>query len=258
MRDWCLSELTLKLVRERKFEVAVLPIGSCEVHGLHLPYGSDTIEVTAISEQVCAKASERGAKVILLPTIPYGVNFNLLAFPMTIHVQQETLNALVSDIVASLERHGIFKLVLMNGHGGNEFRGGMRDLYGKTKVWVFLVEWWKVGKEEMTKIFDEVGEHAGEMETSVCLAIVPHLVRLEDADEGETRPFRFEALEEGWVWTPRPWERLTRNSGCGDPRKATIEKGQRYLNLVIDRIADFLVALSDAPIDEWFPFLPPK
>ncbi|MCS3919552.1 creatininase family protein [Fervidibacter sacchari] len=259
MRLWCLSEVTLKRVREMGVpEVAVLPIGACEPHGLHLPYGADTYESVAIAERACAIAFERGAKVMLLPPIPYGVDSNLLSFPMTIHVRQETLNQIVRDIVFSLERHGVYKLVLLNGHGGNNFVGGLRDLYGQTKVWIFLVNWWQVGSDKLQEIFDEVGDHAGEMETSVCLAVVPNLVRLEDADEGEVRPFRMEALTKGWAWTTRPWERLTKNSGHGNPRKATAEKGERYLNLVAERIANFLVELARTPIDEWFPFEPPK
>jgi creatinine amidohydrolase len=259
VRTWCLSEVTLKRVRETGVpEVAVLPIGACEPHGLHLPYGADTYEAVAIAERACAIAHERGARVMLLPAIPYGVNSNLLSFPMTIHVQQETLNRIVRDVVFSLERHGVYKLVLLNGHGGNDFVGGLRDLYGQTKVWIFLVNWWQVGSDKLREIFEEVGDHSGEMETSVCMAIVPNLVHLEDADEGAVRPFRMEALAKGWAWTTRPWERLTKNSGHGDPRKATAEKGERYLNLVAERIANFLVELAKTPIDEWFPFEPPK
>lgn len=239
-------------------KVAVLPIGACEPHGLHLPYGADTYEAVAIAERACALAHERGAKVLLLPAIPYGVDSNLLSFPMTIHVKQENLNAIVRDIVFSLEKHGVYKLVLLNGHGGNDFIGGLRDLYGQTKVWVFLVNWWQVGSDKLGEIFEEVGDHAGEMETSVCMAIVPHLVHLENADDGAVRPFRFEATLKGWAWTTRPWERLTKNSGHGDPRKATAEKGERYLDLVANRVARFLLELSQTPIDEWFPFEPPK
>jgi len=258
MRPWCLSEVTLKQVREIGVpEVAVLPIGACEPHGLHLPYGTDTYEAMAVAERACALAYERGAKVMLLPPIPYGVDANLLSFPMTIHVQQATLNQIVRDIVFSLERHGVDKLVLLNGHGGNEFVGGLRDLYGQTKVWVFLVNWWQVGHDRWGEIFETVGDHAGEMETSVCLAVIPHLVRLEDADEGAVRPFRIDALEKGWAWTTRPWERLTKNSGHGDPRCATAEKGERYLRLVVERIADFLLELAKSPLDEWFPFQAP-
>jgi creatinine amidohydrolase len=175
---------------------------------------------------------------------------------LTIHVRQETLNALVRDIIASLERHGIRKLVLINGHGGNEFKGGLRDLYGQTSVWVFLVDWWKVAADERRRLFEHTGEHADEVETSVCLAIIPHLVRMDDADDGAVRPFRFEALREGWAWTTRPWERLTKNSGYGDPRRATAEKGRRYLDAITDRLADFLVALAHSPIDDSFPFIP--
>lgn len=259
MRKWCLSELNLKQISEQGApEVAVLPIGACEPHGLHLPYGVDNYQVVTIAEKACALAYERGAKVILLPAIPYGVDSNLLSFPMTIHVRQETLNMVVRDIALSLEKHGVYKLVLLNGHGGNNFIGLLRDLYGQTKVWIFLINWWQVGSDKLREIFEEVGEHADEVETSLCLAIIPHLVHLENADDGSVRPFRFEALTKGWAWTTRPWDRLTRNSGYGDPRKANAKKGECYLKILTERIADFLLALSQSPIDQWFPFESPK
>ncbi|MCS7224181.1 MAG: creatininase family protein [Armatimonadetes bacterium] len=253
-RPWVLSELTLEDVRSQTIEVAVFPVGACEPHGLHLPYGTDTYEVVAIAEEACHKAYERGASVVCLPPFPYGVNANLLSFPMTIHIQQKTLNLIVQDIVASLERHGIEKMVILNGHGGNEFRGGLRDLFGKTNVWLFLVEWWKVSNDEIKKLVDEPGEHAGEMETSLCLRIVPDLVRMDRADPGKVRRFRFEALEKGWAWTARPWERLTTHSGVGDPRKASEDKGERLIQIITDEISEFLVALAKTPVDETFPF----
>ncbi len=253
-RPWLLAEVSLADLRETKVEVAVLPMGACEPHGLHLPYGTDTYEVMAIGEEACRKAYEKGARVILLPPIPYGVDANLLSFPMTIHIQQKNLNALVTDIVSSLEAHSVRKLVILNGHGGNEFRGGLRDLYGRTSLWVFLVEWWRIENERLKDLIEESGEHAGEVETSLCLKIVPELVTLERADAQRVREFRFQGLRDGWIWTTRPWERLTTASGYGDPRKATKEKGEAILQLISDEIANFLLALSQSDLDETFPF----
>jgi len=92
------------------------------------------------------------------------------------------------------------------------------------------------------------------METSCCLHLIPHLVHLEQADEGKVRSSRFEALEKGWVWTTRPFDRLTANCGVGDPKAATAEKGRAFLEAMADRLARFLVDLSKEPIDEYFPF----
>lgn len=254
IRRWRLQEITYKHVREHNYEVVVLPIGSTEPHGLHLPYGSDAFHSGLIADRVCEQADRLGAKVLLLPTIPYGVDSNLMAFPLTIHVRQSTLNTIIGDIVRAIERHGIRKLVLFNGHGGNEFKSLLRDLYGETGVFVTLVDWWKVAADRLDEVFETVGDHADEMETSVDLALFGDLVHMEDADDGAVRPTRFEAINRGWVSITRPWHLLTRHTGHGDPRKASREKGERYIRVVVERLAQFIVELSNAAVDEVFPY----
>lgn len=254
MQSVLLSEKTLYMVKREKYEVAVLPIGSCEQHGMHLPYGTDSLEAELMARRVCERAAELGAKVILLPTIPYGVNSNMLSFPMTIHVQPSTLNAFVTDIICSLEHHGIRKIVLFNGHGGNEFKPLLRELYGRISAFVCIVEWWKVASDIYPQLFSEPGEHSGAVETSVSLALFPHLIHMEWADEGKFRSSRFEAINKGWVDIVRPWERLTISGGQGNPADATPEKGERIIRTVVERIASFLAELSASPIDELFPY----
>ena len=74
------------------------------------------------------------------------------------------------------------------------------------------------------------------------------------ADEGRAAPMRLEALREGWISITRPWHLLTTNAGSGNPHAATAEKGQRMMELLIERLATFLVELSAATLDERFPF----
>lgn len=254
VRPWRLQEITYKHVRERRYEVAVLPIGSTEPHGLHLPYGSDAFHSGMMADRVCERAYGLGAKVILLPTIPYGVNSNLMGFPLTMHVRQSTLNTMIRDIVRSVERQGIRKFLLLNGHGGNEFKPLLRDLYGETGVFIALVDWWKVAADMQEQVFEAIGDHADEMETSVDLALFGDLVHMEDADDGAVRATRFEAINRGWVSITRPWHLLTRDSGHGDPRKASREKGEQYLSVVVERLAPFIVELSNAVMDAPFPY----
>jgi creatinine amidohydrolase len=251
-----LKDMTLHEVRERKFEVAVLPIGSCEQHAMHLPYGADSFEAEMIAKLVCERATQLGASVLLLPTIPYGVNSNMLSFPMTIHIKPSTLNAFVADIVASLEHHGIKKIVLFNGHGGNDFKPLLRELYGKVDAFICIVEWWKVASDLYSQLFKQPGEHAGAVETSVCLALFPQFVHMEWAEEGKTRTAKFEALENGWVDFVRPWERLTFSGGQGGVVEASAEKGEKIINAVVERIGKFIAELSQSPIDELFPYSP--
>ena len=254
MKAWRLQEITYGMVKGREFEVAVLPVGATEPHNLHLPYGSDAFHGTAIADRCCGAAHELGAKVVLLPTIPYGVDSNQMGFPLAIHVGQPVLDAMVTEIVRSLEHHGIRKFVLFNSHGGNGFKPLVRELFGKTSVFVCLVDWWRVAEDQWGGIFEQVGDHADEMETSVNLALNPELVHLADADAGAVRPSRFEAINRGWVQISRPWHLLTTNAGVGDPRAATAEKGERAIAVVVERVGRFLKELSDADMDERFPY----
>jgi creatinine amidohydrolase len=254
MKPWRLQDLTLTQTLSRTPDVALLPIGSTEAHGPHVPYGSDSFHSTAIADRVCEAATARGASVVLLPTLPYGVQGNTMGFPMTIGVEQTTLDRMIAEIVASLERQGVTKLVLINGHGGNDFKPLLRALYSKTSVFVCLVDWWKVGADKAKEIFELPGEHADEMETSVGLALFGDLVHLPEAGDGEVHRSRFEAIEKGWVSIARPWHLVTKDSTHGDPRKATKEKGEAYVKLVVERLADFVVQLGKEKIGGTFPY----
>src|SRR6266436_3445207 len=120
-KPWRLSELTLLDVKKARFQAAVVSVGATEAHNYHLPYGTDNYEASEIADRACGWAWKRGARVALLPHIPFGADQNMLCYPMTISVDQELLNALVESIVRSLEHHGVMKLLIINGHGGNNF-----------------------------------------------------------------------------------------------------------------------------------------
>src|SRR5262249_41168557 len=157
-------------------EVAVLPLGATEPHNLHLPYGTDIFEADLVGEKICEAAHARGAKVVLLPTIPYGTETNLMAFPLAMNVNPSTLFAVVADLVDSLVKHGIQKIVLLNSHGGNDLKPLVRELYGKSPAKLFLCNWYTVLADVERQIFDKKDDHAGEMETSLALAFFPELV----------------------------------------------------------------------------------
>lgn len=259
MLPWKLIEANYSQIRQGSYEVAVLPLGATEPHNLHLPYGTDVFEATIIGEHICRWSAERGARVILLPTIPFGTETNLREFPLAINLNPSTLNLVISDIVHSLAQSGIPKLLLLNSHGGNDLKPLLRELSGRTPVHLFLCNWYHAIRDVYAEIFSKPDDHAGEMETSFALAYFPGLVERKldgslAADDGQVRKFRFQALREGWVSISRPWHLLTQNSGSGDPHAATAAKGQRLMECVVDRIGSFLVELSASPIDKMFPF----
>ena len=256
---WNLAQTNYGTVKQQHYEVAVLPLGATEPHNLHLPYGMDTLEGEIIGSELCRAAWERGSKVILLPTVPYGTQTNQMKFPLAMNVNPSTLAAVIADLVDSLVQHGIRKILLLNSHGGNDLKAVLRELYGRTPAHLFLCNWYHVYLDVYHEIFDAPDDHAGEMETSFALAFCPHLVaRRPDgtlaADEGRKAQTRFEAINRGWVTITRPWHLLTTNAGAGDPRAATPDKGRRVLQILIDRIAAFLVELSAATLDERFPY----
>src|SRR5207302_9805646 len=111
MREWVLAEQNHAFICSQKWEVALLPFGATEPHNLHMPYGTDNYEVEAVAERACEAAYEAGARVTLLPTIPFGVNTNHLKIPgaLACSVTPTTLLHLLTDLVDSLERQGIRK-----------------------------------------------------------------------------------------------------------------------------------------------------
>ena len=256
MHPWILAEQTHAFIRSQKWEVAVLPFGATEPHNLHMPYGTDNYEVEEVGRRACEKAYHAGAKVLLLPTMPFGVNTNHLMVPgaLALSVNPTTLLHVITDLAESLEMQGVHKLVLLNGHGGNELKPLTRELHNRTRVFLCVCDWFRLAADQYPKIFAKPGEHADEMETSMGLAFFPDLLKPDQADDGAARPSRFDAINRGWVSITRPWHLVSKNTGLGDPSAATAEKGQLLMDILVDRLSAFLVQLSAAPMDEEFPY----
>ena len=258
-RPWVLAENNYGFYKDREFEVAVLPLGATEPHNLHLPYGTDLFEGTIVGDKICESAHQKGAKVILLPTIPFGCQTNMREFPLAINMNPSTLNQVIRDVIGSLLQSGIRKIVLLNSHGGNGLKPFLREMNGTTPAHLFLCNWYSSLQDVYFDIFENAEDHAGEMETSFGLAFFPEHVAVNadgslPADQGQTRPMRFEALNKGWVSISRDWHLLTTNTGSGNPHAASAEKGHQLMEVLVKRLGQFLVELSESEIDETFPF----
>jgi creatinine amidohydrolase len=228
---------------EASYEVAVLPWGATEAHNYHLPYATDNYEATAIAIEAARLATERGGKVIVLPAIPFGVQTGQYDIPFCINMMPSTQALVLRDIVQSLESTTVRKLVLLNGHGGNDFRQMIRELQVQTPILLATVNWWQVAPTK--DVFVEAGDHGGELETSVMLHIEPKLVRpLTEAGDGHERRPTITALRERWAWTPRPWTQVSADTGIGNPAASTAAKGEAYFNEVCGRIGTFLAELG--------------
>lgn len=241
-RPWVLAETTWKTVGETPYEIAVLPWGATEAHNYHLPYATDNIQTEAVAIDAARLAWERGAKVTVLPGVPFGVNTGQLDIPLCLNMNPSTQAALLHDLVHALDGQGLRKLVIVNGHGGNDFRQMIRELQPKTSLFLSTINWYKV--VDPKSHFEDLGDHAGELETSVMLHVAAPLVRpIAEAGPGREHKSRLRGIREGWAWAPRRWTAVSADTGIGNPKAASAEKGARYFAAVTAQIADYLVEL---------------
>jgi creatinine amidohydrolase len=233
-----------KYVKTSAYNVALLPWGATEAHNYHLPYGTDIYEAEAIAAQSAQLANEQGARTVVLPVIPFGVNTGQHDIKLNINLNPSTQMIILDDIIASLARHNIAKLVILNAHGGNDFKQMLRELGLKyPAMWLFQANFYQIPLPE--RFFEESDDHAGEMETSLMLHLHPELVLpLSEAGDGASKKINIQALNQKWAWTEREWSKVTRDTGVGNPHKATAEKGERYFQYVIAQIADMLVQVD--------------
>ena len=245
-RPYILAETTWKTVREANYEVVVLPWGATEAHNYHLPYATDNIQSDYVAAEAARKAWAVGAKVVVLPCIPFGVNTGQLDITLDMNLNPSTQLAIVRDMVQVLARQGIPKLVILNGHGGNDFRQILRELQAEfPTVFLSTLNWFKAA--DRNQYFSAPGDHADELETSVMQHIAPHLVSpLAEAGDGAAKQFRIAALHQSWAWAQREWSQVSADTGVGNPAAATAEKGAAFLEAVTTNIAQFLVELAAA------------
>lgn len=243
-RPWMIAETNWKHVHDTHYEVAVLPWGATEAHNWHLPYATDSLQNEAMTAEAGRIAWEAGAKVAILPNLPFGVQTGQLDIPFCINMNPSTQMAVLEDIIACLEGVGVPKFVVFNGHGGNDFRQMLRELQAKhPKIHLSLVNWFHIdaGKD----IFTIVGDHADERETSLIQHLHPDLVLpKKEWGEGKDNLPVLKAMREKWAWAQRPWTQATNDTGSGDPQHATPEKGALYFERLTQRFASYLIELA--------------
>jgi len=245
-RPYLLTEANHRQLADAPPTVAILPWGATESHNWHLPYGTDALEATGLAEGAAAIAYDSGAKVIVLPTIPFGNDEQQLDQECTISFTTSTALAVLGDVARSLVRQGIDRLVVLNAHGGNQFQPLVRDLQAEHGLLIVVVNFFQMIPETLAEIFDVPEDHAGEMETSLIMHLFPDLVGLAQAGSGERIPFAIDGMNQPGVWSPRPWSRCHPDTGSGDPRAATADKGRRYYEAVTAALATLFIDLAQA------------
>jgi creatinine amidohydrolase len=243
-QPYLLAEANWKTVKETDYHVAVIPFGACEAHNYHLPYATDNYQVEYVANKAGAQAWEKGAKVVVLPCIPFGINTGQMDVKFCMNILPSTQLCILKDLVQVLANHGIKKVVLLNGHGGNNFKNIIRELsYAFPQIFTCWVNWYAM--VDWNQYFDEPGDHAGEMETSAMMHIRPDLVRsLSEAGSGAAKSFKLTGFKEGWATSQREWTQVTEDTGVGNPAMATAEKGAKYLDDCVAKLSIFLEELS--------------
>lgn len=251
MRPYILAESNWKYIKDANFDAAVLPWGACEAHNYHLPYATDILESEYISAEGARLAWDRGARPIVLPPIPFGVNTGQFDVKLDINMNPSTQFLILKDVIEVLDRQGIYKLIILNSHGGNDFRTMIRELGLKfPKMFLTSCNWYQ--SVDQKQFFENKDDHAGEMETSLMLYLRPDLVNLSQAGDGAAKKFKIAGIREGWAWAERKWMQVTKDTGVGDPRKATKEKGEKYFKAVTEKVSVFFEQVCKGSNDDLY------
>lgn len=252
IRPYVLAEVNWKQLNKENYTMAVLPWGATEAHNYHLPYNTDSVLAEEVAIEASRKAWEKDGKPLVLPTIPFGVNTGQMGVKFCMNMMPSTQMAVLKDLVQALDLHKINKLVIINAHGGNNFKQIIRELSIEfPNVFICSLNWWQV--TDAKPYFDEPGDHAGELETAAMMHLAPQLVLpLEEAGEGKSRSFRIKGLREGWVTAQREWTKVSEDTGVGNPKMATAEKGKIFFDKTSDLISEFLVEMHNADLEDLY------
>ena len=245
-RPYILAECNWEVIKDAEFELAVLPWGATEAHNYHLPYATDIYEADYIAAAAAKIAWEKGAKPIVLPTIPFGVNTGQSDIYLDINLNPSTQLTILNDIIETLNRQGIYKLLIFNSHGGNNFKPLVRELGLKyPDMFICFSNWFQAMNR--SDYFKNEGDHAEEMETSLMLYLKPELVLPKDKwGTGKSKRFKIKAFTEGWVWAERKWSEISEDTGVGNPELATAEKGKQFFEDISLKIGNLIYDLCKA------------
>lgn len=228
--------------------VVIVPVGSIEQHGRHLPVSVDTIGAFEVARRAAATVDE--FPVVVTPPVWWGVSPHHMGFPGTISLSTDTLIALLTDICKSVAAHGFERIMILNGHGGNAGLvqvAAQRMTEGSERVWVAAATYFHMIGDDLKELGEsELGgmSHAGEMETSLVLAVRPSLVhmdRAEDAPRQRLTSFsKLDMRKGGTVYYPLDLRRDSQHGVLGVPSLAAAEKGEAILDVAVARLVAFL------------------
>jgi creatinine amidohydrolase len=231
-------------------KVVILPTGSVEQHGPHLPLDVDTF----LAESVCLEVGRRAAdRVLVLPAVPFGLNLHHIDFPGTIHIEPETFIAFCLNITKSLAYHGFQKILIVNGHGSNT---PLIDIVARktllaTNSLCASLNYYTLGIDAFNRVKQTpVMAHADEFETSLYLHLAPDRVRMEKAVAGNDVVGKYMTSDSTLphVRFSDYWGRWTKVGVHGDPTAATAEKGKIIWDALLPRLVELVDEFRAWPI----------
>lgn len=248
MRPYILAETNWKNLKASQIDLAILPWGATEAHNYHLPYSTDNIEAEQIIYRSAELAYNRGAKLIVLPAIPFGVNTGQADILLNMNLNPGTQFSIIKDLIQVLDRQGIRKFLIFNSHGGNEFKPLLRELgLLFPEMFLSVADFYNVLDKK--EYFELEGDHADEMETSLMLYLRPDLViNKKYWGKGIEKKINLKYFNEKWAWTERKWSKVTSDTGIGNPEFATREKGERYFQDLTQKVGDMLFELCTTEV----------
>ncbi|MDW0127446.1 MAG: creatininase family protein [Nitrososphaeraceae archaeon] len=228
-----MSLYNLKNYEIKSGKKIIIPLGSMEQHGPHLPISTDTIIAEYLANQLTKKISS-----YVLPGIPYGVSFEHRPF-FNISISNDVLSELLSQICISLGENGFNQIIILNGHRGN--MGVLQYIpqiveRNNPKMKVFGINYWHLIEREF--------DHGGFVETSLMLAIEPELVQMQNAKRGHLNKKRLNSTYTTFLSNTSSFK-ITRNGVLGDPRKATKEEGKKIISITMKNLVRILKELDD-------------
>lgn len=229
-------------------KVALIPVGSTEQHGPHLPLGTDFLTAQALAQAVA-----RDLNLICTPVVPVGVSEHHRQFWGTLWVSPETFRRYMREIAQSVAAHGVRRIVFVNGHGGNNaaLHEICRELRAEN-IFAIVWAWWL--DPEVQKLTNELfrsrGTHAGAIETSIVLALDPHLVDHSQIDAAARGASEIYATSKDGAQLPLDTLDFSQSGATLDPREASQEAGQKIFQRARERLQALVQWLEQVPESE--------
>jgi creatinine amidohydrolase len=242
-------------------KVVLLPIGSTEQHGHHLPLDVDNF----LARSVCIAAASRAPReVLVMPTIPYGYNEHAIDFPGTIHVAYDHFIAYCLDVCKSVVHAGFLRIIIVDGHGSNEHLCEFiaRRATLETEGLVASTMWTNLAVEAFEKVRESPSggaAHACELETSAYLYLEPERVQMDKAQDhfggaagAPGSRFLWVDLTKGWgpMKVVRWTSTATPNGVTGAPTLATAKKGEATVEGAAENLLAFIREFRTMPKGE--------